>query len=80
MRIAVAAVDLAEKLQCLQKNKETAGELTARDEQVAGLLVQGEQGEVHGAGRRQGDSANIGHYSPGLQLQTFSSIAPSQPN
>ena len=79
MRIAVAAVDLAEKLQCLQ-NKETAGVLTARDEQVAGLLVQGEQGEVHGAGRRQGDSANIGHYSPGLQLQTFSSIAPSQPN
>ena len=67
MRIAVAAVDLAEKLQCLQ-NKETAGELTARDEQVAGLLVQGEQGEVHGAGRRQGDSANIGHYSPGLQF------------
>ena len=79
MRIAVAEVDLAEKLQCLQ-NKETAGVLTARDEQVAGLLVQGEQGEVHGAGRRQGDSANIGHYSPGLQLQTFSSIAPSQPN
>ena len=79
MRIAVAAVDLAEKLQCLQ-NKETAGVLTARDEQVAGLLVQGEQGEVHGAGRRQGDSANIGHYSPGLQLLTFSSIAPSQPN
>ena len=79
MRIAVAAVDLAEKLQCLQ-NKETAGELTARDEQVAGLLVQGEQSEVHGAGRRQGDSANIGHYSPGLQLLTFSSIAPSQPN
>ena len=79
MRIAVAAVDLGEKLQCLQ-NKETAGVLTARDEQVAGLLVQGEQGEVHGAGRRQGDSANIGHYSPGLQLQTFSSIAPSQPN
>ena len=79
MRIAVAAVDLAEKLKCLQ-NKETAGVLTARDEQVAGLLVQGEQGEVHGAGRRQGDSANIGHYSPGLQLQTFSSIAPSQPN
>ena len=59
MRIAVAAVDLAEKLQCLQ-NKETAGVLTARDEQVAGLLVQGEQGEVHGAGRRQGNSANIG--------------------
>ena len=79
MRIAVAAVDLAEKLQCLQ-NKETAGELTARDEQVAGLLVQGEQGEVHGAGRRQGDSANIGHYSPGLQLLTFASTAPSQPN
>ena len=79
MRIAVAAVDLAEKLHCLQK-KETAGELTARDEQVAGLLVQGEQGEVHGAGRRQGDSANIGHYSPGLQLLTFASTAPSQPN
>ena len=79
MRIAVAAVDLAEKLQCLQ-NKETAGVLTARDEQVAGLLVQGEQGEVHGAGRRQGDSANIGHYSPGLQLLTFASTAPSQPN
>ena len=79
MRIAVAAVDLVEKLQCLQ-NKETAGELTARDEQVAGLLVQGEQGEVHGAGRRQGDSANIGHYSPGLQLLTFASTAPSQPN
>ena len=79
MRIAVAAVDLGEKLQCLQ-NKETAGVLTARDEQVAGLLVQGEQGEVHGAGRRQGDSANIGHYSPGLQLLTFSSTAPSQPN
>ena len=79
MRIAVAAVDLAEKLKCLQ-NKETAGVLTARDEQVAGLLVQGEQGEVHGAGRRQGDSANIGHYSPGLQLQTFASTAPSQPN
>ena len=79
MRIAVAAVDLAEKLQCLQ-NKETAGVLTARDEQVAGLLVQGEQGEVHGAGRRQGDSANIGHYSPGLQLLTFARTAPSQPN
>ena len=79
MRIAVAAVDLAEKLQCLQ-NKETAGVLTARDEQVAGLLVQGEQGEVHGAGRRQGDSAYIGHYSPGLQLLTFASTAPSQPN
>ena len=79
MRIAVAAVDLAEKLQCLQ-NKETAGVLTARDEQVAGLLVQGEQSEVHGAGRRQGDSANIGHYSPGLQLLTFASTAPSQPN
>ena len=79
MRIAVEAVDLVEKLQCLQ-NKETAGVLTARDEQVAGLLVQGEQGEVHGAGRRQGDSANIGHYSPGLQLLTFASTAPSQPN
>ena len=58
----------------------TALVLTARDEQVAGLLVQGEQGEVHGAGRRQGDSAIIRHYSPGLQLLTFSSIAPSQPN
>ena len=52
MRIAVAAVDLAEKLQCLQ-NKETAGELTARDEQVAGLLVQREPPQVHGAAALQ---------------------------
>ena len=29
--------------------------LTARHVQVAGLLVQGEEGEVHGAGARDGD-------------------------
>ena len=31
--------------------------LTARHVQVAGLLVQGEEGEVHGAGARDGDPA-----------------------
>ena len=31
--------------------------LTARHVQVAGLLVQGEEGEVHGACARDGDPA-----------------------
>ena len=31
--------------------------LTAGNVQVTGLLVQGEEGEVHGAGARDGDPA-----------------------